>query len=38
MMKSKVAFFDVTVIDGVLTLLSEDSSLVQDTFGIIKRV
>jgi ABC-type multidrug transport system fused ATPase/permease subunit len=36
MMKSEVAFFDITPIGGVLTLLSEDAQTVQDAFGTIK--
>jgi ABC-type multidrug transport system fused ATPase/permease subunit len=36
MMQSEVAFFDITPIGGILTLLSEDAQQVQDAFGTIK--
>lgn len=36
MMRSEVAFFDVNPIGGIMTLLGEDSQLVQDSFGTIK--
>lgn len=36
MMRSEVAFFDVNPIGGILTLLSEDSQLVQEAFGTTK--
>lgn len=36
MMRSEVAFFDTNPIGGIMTLLGEDSQLVQDAFGTIK--
>ena len=36
MMKSEVTFFDVNPIGGILTLLSEDAQMVQDSFGHMK--
>jgi len=36
MMKSEVTFFDVNPIGGILTLLSEDAQMVQDSFGHVK--
>lgn len=33
MMRSEVTFFDVNSIGGILTLLAEDSQMVQDAFG-----
>ena len=36
MMRSEVAFFDVTPVGGVLTLLGEDAQVVQDNFGVVK--
>ena len=36
MMKSEVTFFDVNPIGGILTLLSEDSQMVQTAFGTSK--
>jgi ABC-type multidrug transport system fused ATPase/permease subunit len=36
MMRSEVTFFDTNPVGGILTLLSEDSQLVQDAFGAAK--
>ncbi|OHT09325.1 ATP-binding cassette sub-family B member 8, mitochondrial [Tritrichomonas foetus] len=36
LMKNEVTFFDTTPIGSVLTLLGEDSQLVQNSFGVIK--
>lgn len=36
LMKSKIAFFDVTPIGNILTLISEDAELIELAFGTVK--